>query len=154
MDFETSKVLERENIERENIKDIETRLRMTRIDEHKMKNVDDRENINDIETRLEMTRSEHSSTSNCEKHGLKVNSEPDPSSSDSSYSLSSSDSAPKRMKSKKKKSFVSIGKITCQTHPRLMTLIHLIHPRTVIIDVDDAKIRNTGKGIRSYYAQL
>ena len=29
LDFETSKVLERENIERENIKDIENRLRMT-----------------------------------------------------------------------------------------------------------------------------
>ena len=37
-DFETSKVFERKNIEkRENIKDIETRLRMTRIDKQKMK---------------------------------------------------------------------------------------------------------------------
>ena len=33
LDFETSKVLEQENIEGENIKDIETRLSMTRIDE-------------------------------------------------------------------------------------------------------------------------
>ena len=49
-----------------------------------------------------MTRSENSSTSNCEKHGPKVNSDPDPSTSDSS-DLPSSDSAPKRMKSKKKK---------------------------------------------------
>ena len=67
-----------------------------------MKNIKERENIRDIETRLEMTRSEHSSTSNCEKHRPKVNSEPDPSSSDLSDS-SSSDSAPKRMKIKKKK---------------------------------------------------
>ena len=35
-DFETSKVFERENIERGNIKDIETRLRMTQIDKQKM----------------------------------------------------------------------------------------------------------------------
>ena len=47
--------------ERENITDIETRLRMTRIDEQKMENVEERKNIDDIETRLEMTRSEHSS---------------------------------------------------------------------------------------------
>ena len=56
-EFETSKVFEHENIEeRENIKNIETRLRMTRIDEQKMENIEERENINDIETRLEMTR--------------------------------------------------------------------------------------------------
>ena len=67
-----------------------------------MKNIEERKNIKDIETRLKMTRSEHTSTSNCEKHGPKVNSEPDPSSSDSSDS-SSSDLAPKRKKSKKKR---------------------------------------------------
>ena len=67
-----------------------------------MENIEERENIKDIEIRLKMTRSEHSSTSKCKKHGSKVNSEPDPSSSDSSDS-SSSDSAPKRKKSKKKK---------------------------------------------------
>ena len=39
MYFETSKVFERENTERENIKDIETRLRMTRIDEQKIENM-------------------------------------------------------------------------------------------------------------------
>ena len=66
------------------MKYIETQLRMTRIDKQKIENVEERENINDIETRLEMTRSEHSSTSNCKKHETKVNSEPDPSSSDSS----------------------------------------------------------------------
>ena len=37
-------------------------------------------------------------------------------------------------------------KMTCQTRPRLMTLMTLIHLRTVIIDVDDAKIRIPKKG--------
>ena len=78
---------------------------MTRIDEQKMENTEERENIKDIETRLKMTRSEHSLTSNCEKHGPKVNSEPNPSSSDLSDSSSSSESAPKKKKSKKKKKF-------------------------------------------------
>ena len=40
---------------------------------------------------------------------------------------------------REEKIVVSIGKMTRQTHPRVMTLIH---PRTVIIDVNDAKIRN------------
>ena len=45
-DFETSKVFEQENIkERENIKDIETRLRMTQIDEQKMNNIEEREKL-------------------------------------------------------------------------------------------------------------
>ena len=68
LDFESSKLFEQENIERENIKDIETQLRMTRIDEQKMEYIKEHKNIRDIETRLEMTRSEHSSTSNCKKH--------------------------------------------------------------------------------------
>ena len=76
---------------------------MTQIDEQKIENVEERESINDIETRLEMTRSEHSSTSNCKKHGPKVNSEPDPSSFYSSDSSSLSDLAPKRKKIKKNK---------------------------------------------------
>ena len=77
-EFETSKVFKRENIEeREYIKDIETWLRMTRIDKQKMKNIEERKNIKDIETQLKMTRSEHSSTLNCKNHGPKVNSEPD-----------------------------------------------------------------------------
>ena len=39
-EFETSKVFGRENIEeRKNIKNIETRLRMTRIEEQEMKNI-------------------------------------------------------------------------------------------------------------------
>ena len=62
LDFETIKMLELENIERENIKEIETRLSMTQIDEQKMENIKERGNIDDIPTRLRMTRSEHSST--------------------------------------------------------------------------------------------
>ena len=42
-------------------------------------------------------------------------------------------------------------KMTRQIHPQVMTLIHL---RTVIIGVNDAKIRNIGKRIQSDYAQL
>ena len=41
--------------ERENIRDIETRLRMTQIYEQKMENIEERKNIKDIETRLKMT---------------------------------------------------------------------------------------------------
>ena len=119
-----------------------------------MENIEERENIDDILTRIEMTRSKHSSTSKCEKHGPKVNSEPDPSPSDLSDSSSSSDSAPKNKKSKKKKNVLSIEKMTCQTCPRVMTLMTLIHPRTVIIDVDNAKKETFGKMIRSDYAQL
>ena len=69
MDFETIKMLERDHKERENIKEIETRLSMTRIDEQKMENIEELENIDDIPTRIEMTLSENSSTSKCEKHG-------------------------------------------------------------------------------------
>ena len=72
---------------------------MTRIDEQKMKNIEERKNIDDIPTRIEMTRSEHNSTSKCQKHGPKVNSEPDPSPYDSSDLSSSSDSARNRKKS-------------------------------------------------------
>ena len=69
-EFETSKLFEQENIEeRKNIRDIETRLRMNRIDEQKIENIEERENINDIPTRIEMTRSEHNSTLKCKKHG-------------------------------------------------------------------------------------
>ena len=122
---------------------------MTRLDDKRMENIEECENIKNIETRLRMTRSENSSTRS-KKHGQKVNLEPDPSSSDSSDS-SSSDLAPKRKKIKKKKSVVSIGKMTRQTHPQVMTLIHL---STVLIGVNDAKIRNTKRRIQSDYAQL
>ena len=75
---------------------------MTQLDNRKMENIEERENIKNIETRLRMTRSENSSTSNCEKHGPKVNLDPNPKSSDLLETLSS-DSAPKKKKSKKKK---------------------------------------------------
>ena len=47
-------MLEREHIERENMKEIETRLSMTRIDEQKMNNIEEREIIDNIPTRIEM----------------------------------------------------------------------------------------------------
>ena len=68
-----------------------------------MEDVEERENIDDIPTRLEITQSKYSSISKYKKHGPKVNSEPDPSPSDSSDLSSSSDSARKRKKSKNKK---------------------------------------------------
>ena len=119
-----------------------------------MENIEERENIDDIPSRLEMTRSEHSSTSNCEKHGPKVNSKPDQSPSNSSDLSDLSDSAPKKRKVKRRKSVVSIEKMTRQTRPRVMTLMTLIDPWKVIIDVNDAKIRTIGKRIISDYAQL
>ena len=78
-EFVPRKVFERENIERGNIKNIETRLKMTRLDEN------------------QMTQSENSSTCS-KKNEPKVNLDPNPSSSDLSDS-SSSDSSPKRKKS-------------------------------------------------------
>ena len=60
LDFETIKMLQRDHKARENMKKIETRLSMTQIDEHKMKNIEERKNIDDIPTRIEMIRSEHS----------------------------------------------------------------------------------------------
>ena len=50
-------MLERQHKERENIKETETRLSMTQIDEQKMK-MEERETIDDIPTRIEMIRSE------------------------------------------------------------------------------------------------
>ena len=83
LEFETRKVLERENIEEcKTIKNIETRLRMTRIDDKQMENIEECKNIKNIETQLRMTRSENSSTRS-KNHVPKVNSEPDPSSSNS-----------------------------------------------------------------------
>ena len=60
----------------------------------------------------------------------------------------------KERKVRIKKIVVSIEKMTCQTRPRVMTLMTLIHMRTVIIDVDDANIRNIEKRNLSDYAQL
>ena len=73
---------EQENIERENIKNIETRLEMTLLNKD------------------QMTRSVNSSKRS-KNHEPKVNLDPDPSTSDSLDSFSS-DSEPKRKKSKKK----------------------------------------------------
>ena len=57
---------------------IETRLRITRLDEKQMENIEECENIKNIETRLRMTRSENSSTRS-ENHGTEVNLYHDPS---------------------------------------------------------------------------
>ena len=53
LDFETIKILQRDHRARENMKEIETRLSMTRMDEQKMK-MEERETIDDIPTRIEM----------------------------------------------------------------------------------------------------
>ena len=52
-DFETIKMLERDHREWENMKEIETRLSMTRIEEQKMK-IEERETIDDVPTRIKM----------------------------------------------------------------------------------------------------
>ena len=94
-------MLEQYHIAQENMDNIVTRLRKTRIDEQKMK-MEERETIDDIPTRIEMIRSEPISTSKYKKHESKVKSDPDPPPSDSSDS-SSSDSEHKRKKRKDKK---------------------------------------------------
>ena len=66
-----------------------------------MENIEECENIKNIETQLRMTRSENISK-HSKKHGLKVNPAPEPSLSDSSE-ISSLDSRAKKKKSKKKK---------------------------------------------------
>ena len=121
-----SEIETREVFERENIENIGTRLETNRLDDQMTQSVD--------------------SSKRSKKHKPEVNLDPDPLSSDSSDS-SSSDSAQK----KKIKSVVSIGKMTCPTHIRAMILIR---PMTVITDVNDAKMRNIGKRIRSDYVQL
>ena len=45
LDFETIKMLEQEHKERENIKEIDTRLSMTQIDEQKMKNIEEAQTL-------------------------------------------------------------------------------------------------------------
>ena len=82
-----------------------------------------------------------------------MTSDPDPPPSDLSDS-SWSDSEKKRKKRKDEKSVVSIEKMTRQTRPRVMILMTLTHRMTVIIDVDDAEARNTGKRNQFVYAQL
>ena len=80
--------------------------------------------------------SKHSKT-----YELGNNLDPEPSSSDSLWSLSSHSGARKK-KRMKKKSVVSIGKMTRQTHLGAMILIR---PMTVIIDISDTTIRNIRK---------
>ena len=75
--------------------------------------------------------------------------DPDSSSSDLSESLSS-EPTPKNNNNNNNKSVISIGKMTRPTHLQSMILIC---PMTVIIDVNDAKIRNIGKMIQSDYEQ-
>ena len=81
------------------------------------------------------------SEKNGKDHELEVNLVPAPSSSDLSetYSL---DSRAKKKKSRKKKSVVSIRKMTRQTHLRVTTLILLM---AVITETSDAKRRNIVK---------
>ena len=48
-EFETREVFERENIkERKNIKNIETQLRITRLDDKRMENIEECKNIKNI----------------------------------------------------------------------------------------------------------
>ena len=54
LDFETIKMLQRDYKARENMKEIETRLSMTQIDEQKMGNIEEGKNIDDIPTLIEM----------------------------------------------------------------------------------------------------
>ena len=55
-EFETKEVFEQEYIEeRKNIENIETQLRMTRLDNKRMENIEECENIKNIMTRLRMT---------------------------------------------------------------------------------------------------
>ena len=85
------------------MKEIETRLSMTRIDEQKMK-MEERETIDDIPTRIEIIQSEPISTPEWKKHESKVKSNPDPPASDSSdSSLSDSEHKIKKRKYKKKR---------------------------------------------------
>ena len=69
--FETIQILQRDHRARENMKNIETQLKMTQIDEQKMK-MEERETIYAIPNRIEMIRSEPISTSDCEKHETEV----------------------------------------------------------------------------------
>ena len=96
-----------------------------------------------------MTQSVDSSKRS-KNHKPEVNLDPNQSSSHLLYSLSL-DSAPKKKKSKKNKKRRKHRKDESSYPSRAMILIS---PMTVIIDVNDAKIRNIGKSIRSDYAQL
>ena len=79
-----------------------------------------------------------------------VNPDPEPPSSDLSET-SSLDSRARKIKARRRKIVVSIGKMTRQTHLRATTLII---PMIVIKDARNATIRNTVKRKRSDYVQL
>ena len=119
-EFETREVLELET-SNQNIEHIGTRLYKTRLDDN------------------QITRSMDSSKRS-ENHEPEVNSDPEPSSSGLSESSSSNLSA-RGESAQRRKSVVSIRKINHPTHLRAMILIRQM---TVIIDINNTKIRNTG----------
>ena len=119
-----SEIETREVFERENIENIGTRLETTRLDDKMTRSVDN--------------------PKRSKKHKPEVNLDPETSSSDSSES-SSSDSRARNKIPRRRKNVVSIGNMTCPTHLQAMIPIR---PMAVIIGVNDAKIRNTGKRIR------
>ena len=116
-EFET-----REVFERENIKNIETRLETTRLDDQMTQSV----NI----SKPSETLIRHHLIRRIHRHQTQHQ---------------------RKRNARRRKSVVSIKNMICQTHLRAMILIR---PMTAIIDVNDAKIRNTRKRIRSDYAQL
>ena len=95
MEFETGEVFEQETSNKNIVNNV-TGLDKTRLDNKQMTRSTD--------------SSKHSGT-----HKLEMNPDPEPSSSDSSES-SSSDSRAKKKKRTKKKSIVSIRKMTLQNH--------------------------------------
>ena len=122
-EFETREVVERETLN-QNIENIGTRLDKTRLDDN------------------QITQSVDSSK-HSKKHEPEVNPDPEPSSSDSSGHLHQTQEQVNRSV-QRRKIVASIRKMTRPTHIRAMILIR---PMTFIIDVSDAKIRNTGKRI-------
>ena len=131
VEFETRKLFEQKIIERKNIRNIETRLKMTRLDKIKLldqKIVQHVAKSTDLKWTYTLIRHKLIHRIHCHQtHHLK------------------------ERKSKIIKSVLSIRKMNRQTHPQVMTLIH---PRTGIIGINDAKIRNIGNRIRSDYAKL
>ena len=89
LDLETIQMFERDHRARENMENIVTRLRKTRIDEQKM---EERETVDDIPTRIETIQSEPISDTLTQIetiHEPKVTSDPDPPPSNLSDSSSS-----------------------------------------------------------------
>ena len=149
------------------MKEIETQLKMTRIDEQKMK-MEERETIDDIPTRIETIRSEPMSgiptqietiwsepisTSDCKKHEPKVKSDPDLPPSDSSGS-SSVESENKIKKRKDKKNCRKHRKMICQNRLRAMIMMNRIHRMKVIIDASDAEAINIRRRTQFVHVQF